>query len=102
MKAQVAIGLAAAFVALGGTQASAGGWYDYDCDRYGYYRPAPIYRYYAAPTVHYVPAPTYRYYYQAPVYYYAPPRPYVGTYSIYTYRPRYYGGYYGYAGWRRW
>jgi hypothetical protein len=105
MLRQIAVVSALSFAGLGATQASACDWgcdcpsYRYSASAYGYYAPpvsygyyaAPVYGYYAAPTV-YAPRPVYAYY-AAPYY------------QAYSYRPRVYGGYdnfYRYASWRRW
>ena len=55
-------------------------------------------RYYRAPVYTYYAAPVYSYYAPRVYSYYAPP-PVYGYYR--SYGPAY-GGYYGYAGWRRW
>jgi hypothetical protein len=101
----VGVPLALALFTLGSASASACGWSCCGCNTYGYYA-APAYGYYAPPVYSYYRAPVYTYY-AAPVYSYYAPRvySYYAPPAVYGYYRSYgpaYGGYYGYAGWRRW
>jgi hypothetical protein len=103
MNRMTSVGLALCFGALASTQASACDW-GCNCAPYGYRPPAPVHGYYYTPPASYgyYAAPAYSYYAaEVPYAYHAAP-PSVGYYRTYSYRPRVYSGYYGYAGWRRW
>jgi hypothetical protein len=114
MSRQISLGiaLASSIVALTGSQASAGGWRDCDCDRYDYRVAAPVYRYYAPRVVYYAPrvrvyryyaAPrVYRYYAAPRVYRYYEARPVIPYYPVYGYQNPNDEQYYSYVGWERW